>query len=101
MRLKNRDYNTGARRRIIVIESLQPIPYDRAKKTGFAAFMENHSSHENGLPNLNANPMLGHEDRRHYSPIMGNSCRRSGKFARRQVFLRIYLIGLEIDVTCS
>lgn len=60
----------------MVSESLRSIPYDRTKKTGFAAFTENHSSRENGLTNLNANSMLGHEDRRHYSPIMGSSSSR-------------------------
>lgn len=80
--------------RHIVTELLRSIPYDRAKKTRFAAFTENHSSRENGPPNLNANSMLGHGDRRHYSSIMGNSYRRSEKFAR-EVFLGIYLTGLK------
>lgn len=82
--------------RIITVDSVRSHEEDGI----CAASTENHSSRENGPPNLNVNPMLGHGDRRHYPPIMGNSCRRSEKFAR-EVFLGIYLIGLKTELSCS
>lgn len=74
----HRDYGWRWCRRIVT-ELLRSIPYDRTKKTGFAAFTENHSSRENGPPNLNANSMLGHGDRPALSPDNGEWLSPFGK----------------------
>lgn len=72
-------------RNIIVIESSRPISdCDRAKKTGFAALAER----EPFIPRKWPSEFECESDARsrHYSPIMGNSCRRSGKVCTRTSF---------------